>query len=176
MIASIPRDVWIGVVTLIVAVGYWLIADQIPISPLDGAVNAAAMPKMLATALCVLAVILIVRSVAIEWIARRAATDAAAVPVDVGAADKAKSSTDWRAHGRAIGMLLIGMGYLLILPHIGYLVAVGILVLVTSIYMDARPSLNSVLVAAGLAVGFYLLFVVVLGIPLPPGIWPSLLR
>jgi hypothetical protein len=41
---------------------YWREADSIPISPLDGEVNAAAVPKMLATILGVLAVLLVIKT------------------------------------------------------------------------------------------------------------------
>ena len=57
-----PRDFWVGLVILLGAALYWLGAASIPISALDGEINAAAVPRMLALALAVLAVILMVKA------------------------------------------------------------------------------------------------------------------
>lgn len=57
-----PRDFWIGLVTLGFAVLYWFEAAKIRISPLDGPVGAAGLPKVLAYALGVLSVLLIGRA------------------------------------------------------------------------------------------------------------------
>jgi hypothetical protein len=44
-----------------------------------------------------------------------------------------------------------------------------------ALYNHQRPSLRLAVVTILIAVGFYLLFVRLLNIPLPPGIWPGLL-
>ena len=56
------RDFWIGVFMVGLATILWLEAGKIQISPLDGPVNAAGMPKSLAWALGILAPILMARS------------------------------------------------------------------------------------------------------------------
>lgn len=156
----IPQDSIIGAVMLSVAVLFWLEADKIRISPLDGPVGASGLPKTLAWALGVLAVVLIVRSVALALLARK----------KVVAVEQPAAAIDWRRHVRAIGMLAIGVGYLLILNHVGYIAAIAGLLLAVSLYIGAKPSVRTFVFVLVGAVFFYLLFVRFLGIRLPPGI------
>ncbi len=71
-------------------------------------------------------------------------------------------------------MLLIGMAYLALVGTIGYLPAVALLLLATARYVGRPWSLELVAVATGGAVLYWLIFVRLLGIPLPPGLWPAL--
>ena len=57
-----PKDFWVGLVILLGAALYWSGAASIPISALDGEINAAAVPRMLALALADLAGILMVKA------------------------------------------------------------------------------------------------------------------
>ncbi|MEZ5933454.1 MAG: tripartite tricarboxylate transporter TctB family protein [Alphaproteobacteria bacterium] len=155
------RDTWIGLVMLLVAAVYWLEADKIRISPLDGPVGASGLPKTLAYALGVLAVILIIRSVAGAVISGNTAssTEDDATPL----ADKI------HPHLRAIGLLVIGVGYLLIIDWLGYAIAVACLLLAVSLYIGAALNRRTLLVAVGGGIFFHLLFVEFLGISLPAG-------
>jgi len=63
VISNTTADTWIGVLMLIAAVVYWLEANKIRISPLDGPVGASGLPKSLAYVLALLSVVLIVRGV-----------------------------------------------------------------------------------------------------------------
>jgi putative tricarboxylic transport membrane protein len=176
---KIPRDVWIGLLAGAGAVAYWRVADDIPISPLDGVVNAALLPKALATAMIVFSALLIARALIIEFFAMRAARSAqpAGTAAPAGSAPEEREGLTFtpRQHLKALGVLALGVAYLLLLPIIGYVVAIFLLVLAVSIYIGARPGLRPVGVAALVAGGFYMLFGVVLGIPMPAGIWGSLL-
>ena len=164
------RDTWIGVVFLAFSVLYWTQADKIRVSPLDDPVTAAGMPKSLAFALGGLAVLLILRSLYMSRLAARA---------DRKPADKVEetdSRETWKRHLRALGMLGLGVAYLLVVPYLGYVLSVIGLMLAVSLYIGARFGLKT-LAVAGLGGGFfYLLFVQFLNIPLPPGLWPSLLQ
>lgn len=155
----INRDTWIGLVMLLVAAVYWHEADKIRISPLDGPVGASGLPKSLAYALGVLAVILIIRSLAVTLAERRTRPHAEAEA----------TSIDWQAHRRALGMLAIGVGYLLLVTWLGYIITVAALLLAVSLYIGAALTLRTVLIAVGGGILYYLLFVQFLGIPLPPG-------
>jgi putative tricarboxylic transport membrane protein len=157
-----PRDTAIALGLIALAGLYWLGADQIKVSRLEGIVGAQAVPKGLAVSLAILAVLLIAQDL---LRARRAA--------GVPAGEEVGGS---RAHLRAGGMLLIGMGYLALVGTVGYLPAVVGLVLATALYLGESPSARLALVAVGLALFYYLIFVRLLGIPLPPGIWPGLWR
>ena len=154
----VPRDTWIGAVLLAFAVIYWREADKIRISPLDGPVGASGLPKTLAWGLGILAVILIVRSLVLAYLARKAS----AAPVETKA-------DDMRVHLRAAGMLLLGVGYLLVIPYLGYLISIGLLLVGVALYFGAAINMRTALVAILGAAFFYVLFVYFLDIPLPSG-------
>jgi hypothetical protein len=158
----VTRDTGVGYGLLALAGLYWLGADQIKVSRLEGIVGAQAVPKGLAVSLAVLSVLLIAQA--------QLRTRPAAAPA--GEAEAGES----RANLRAAGMLLIGMGYLVVVGTVGYMPAVVGLVLATALYLGQGPSARLMLLAVGLAVLYYLIFVRLLGIPLPPGIWPAVWR
>jgi hypothetical protein len=157
----VSRDTGVALGLLVLAGLYWLGADQIKVSRLEGIVGAQAVPKALAVSLAILAVLLIAQDL---WRARRA----------VVAAPEAEREDASDAHRRAAGMLLIGVAYLLIVGTVGYVPAVALLLLASARFMGRAWSVELVLIAVGGALVYYLLFVRLLGIPLPPGIWPWL--
>lgn len=166
------RDSWVGVVFLAFAVVYWIAADGIRISPLDGPVTAAGLPKSLAYALGVLAVLLIVRSVAVK----RLAAGPVVRPTPADKASEEDELGNVRLHLRAAGMLGLGAAYLLVVPYLGYTLSILSLMLAVALYAGARFSAKTAAIAAVGGVFFYLFFVQLLNIPLPPGLWPDLLR
>jgi putative tricarboxylic transport membrane protein len=143
---------------------YWLGADQIRVSRLEGIVGAQAVPKGLAVSLAILAALLLAQDL---WRARRAA---GAVGVEAG------EISGSHAHLRAGGMLLIGVGYLALVGTIGYVPAVALLVVATALYLGQSWSIKLGFLAIGLGFLYYVIFVRLLGIPLPAGIWPGLWR
>jgi putative tricarboxylic transport membrane protein len=159
----VTRDTGIASGLLVLAGLYWVGADRIRVSRLEGVVGAQAVPKGLAISLAILSVLLIAQDL---WRGRRAAATADGGEADVGS----------HAHLRAAGMLLIGAGYLAVVGTIGYLPAIALLVLATARYMGQPWSAALVAVAVGGALLYDLIFVRLLGIPLPPGIWPGLWR
>lgn len=168
----IPRDAWVGLVMLAIAVLYWLGADAIRISALDGPVGAAGLPKALAYGLGFFALVLIARSLLLQRTAAGAGEARAPSP---GATDEMRV-TDVAKHLRALGMLALGIVYLLIVPYAGYALSVMILLAAVAIYNGAALSPRLAATVALGAVFFYLLFVRFLDIPLPPGLWPDLSR
>ena len=158
------RDAAIAVGLIGIAGLYWLGADQIRVSRLEGIVGAQAVPKALAVCLAILSALLIAQDL---WRGRRAA---GAVRV---AADEVSGPY---AHLRALGMLLIGVGYLSLVGTIGYVPAVALLVVASALYLGQGLSARLAAVALGLALLYYVIFVRLLGIPLPPGIWPGVWR
>lgn len=161
-------------VTLAFAGLYWRAADGIAISPLDGIVNAGALPKALSWALALFSVLLILRALLTEWMYLRAARKAAGPAADRPEEAEGKSFTKAQ-HLKAAGILVIGIAYLLVLPVLGYILSAALLMLVTSIYIGAKANLYTLSVAGVVALIFYALFVLLLDIPLPAGFWPSLL-
>jgi putative tricarboxylic transport membrane protein len=158
------RDTGVAVGLIGLAGLYWIGADQIRVSRLEGIVGAQAVPKGLAVSLAMLSALLLAQDL---WRARRAA---AAVGVEAG------EISGWHAHLRAGGMLLIGVGYLALVGTIGYVPAVALLVVATALYLGQSWSVRLAVLALGLALLYYVIFVRLLGIPLPPGIWPAVWR
>lgn len=157
------RDTGVGLGLLALAGLYWLGADQIRVSPLEGIVGAQAVPKGLAVSLAILSILLVAQD---AWRAGRAGP--AAEPAGGAAAND--------AHLRAIGILVIGVAYLLVVGTIGYLPAIALLLLATARYLGRPWSAELFLAAITGAVLYYVIFVRLLGIPLPPGIWPGVWR
>jgi hypothetical protein len=159
----VTRDAAVAVGLIGIAGLYWLGADQIRVSRLEGIVGAQAVPKGLAVSLAILSGLLLAQDL---WRGRRAAA----------AAGHESEVSGSYAHLRAAGMLLIGVGYLALVGTIGYVPAVALLVLATALYLGQGLSARLLVVATGLALLYYLIFVRLLGIPLPAGIWPGVWR
>jgi putative tricarboxylic transport membrane protein len=157
-----PRDTVVGAVVLAIAGVYWWAAGTIRRSSLDDAIGAAGLPNTLAAVLAGLALLLILRGLILR-------------PRPAQAAEVAASSDVPRAHLRAAGMLTLGILYLLVVPTLGYALSVALLMAGVALYNHRPPKLDLVLFAIFGAAAFYVLFVKILGIPLPPGIWPRLL-
>jgi putative tricarboxylic transport membrane protein len=150
----VNRDLVFGAVCLAVAAGYYLMAAAIPESALSDNVGAQGLPKTYAIVLGVLSLVLIVRSSAAKENHRNAAS-----PPSVF---------------RAGGMLVIGVVYLGVVPWLGYILSLAGLIAATTYYQGGGLNARVAMVALSGAVFFWVLFVAVLGIPHPPGLWPSL--
>ena len=166
------KEVGSCVFMMVVAVVFWVGADAIPTSPLEGQVGAAGFPKLLAISLGGLALIRIAQTL---LTARRAggrsSPAAGAAVVDDG---RSSEYAAWRQHGRAVGMLGIGIGYILLLPILGYVLSVALLIAAVALYNRRRPSLGLAAIAIIGAGLLYVVFVRLLQIPLPAGIWSEL--
>ncbi|HUS53842.1 MAG TPA: tripartite tricarboxylate transporter TctB family protein [Thermohalobaculum sp.] len=156
-----PKDFWIGSVGLGFAAIYWFEAGKIRISPLDDPVTAAGLPKALGIVFGVLAIVMIVRGL-LEFAGRRPA-------VSGGITDQPKPGERMRPHLRAAGVLAIGVAYLLLIPYVGYALGIMALMLAISMYIGAPLGVRSVMTAVLGGIFFHLLFVELLGIPLPEG-------
>jgi hypothetical protein len=71
---------------------------------------------------------------------------------------------------RASGALAIGIGYIVIVPFLGYLVALSLVIATMLVYQGERPTPRVAAIAVLGAAAFWLLFDRVLGIPMP-GFW-----
>ncbi len=153
-----------GILLLVFSVIFWLGADAIPKSRLGGSVGADGLPKMLAIALGVLSV---------GYIAQTLLTARMAGPVI--APGREPRAVDYTRHLRAIGMIVLGAVYVAVIPYLGYILSIALLLLSVALYNGKRPSRGLLLFAVLGSIGFYLLFVRLLDVPLPAGIWPSLI-
>ena len=159
------KDLGAGIVLLVLAGAYWLGADAIQISRLSGGAGAQLLPKALAAALALLSVGLIVQA-----LLKRRAKRAPASPADVDD----DSLEDTAKVGRALGLLLIGIAYVLLIETLGYIVSSALLLGGTAFYMGWRRWRPLALFAVIGAILLWITFVLVLDLPLPAGFWPSL--
>jgi hypothetical protein len=152
------KDVLSGGVLLCVAGGYYWATLRIPDSSLSDEVGAQGLPTILASMLAGLAALIIVRGIAT---ARR--------PVPVSGPDEDLGDVE-ASPGKALGLLAIAAGYLVVSPYLGYGPAVALLIAAVATYEGMKPSLRLLGVAVGGAVAFWLLFVRVLGVEQPTGL------
>ena len=155
------KDLLSGLVLLLIAGLYYSGLDTIAESTLSDEVGASGLPRMLSVALAGLGLLLVVRSL----IAARPAARA------VGEDDVEVSRLP-----RAIGFLAFGVGYVLLLPILGYIVSVALLISSVALFERAERPWIVPVTAIGGAVLYWAIFVKLLGVNQPIGsIWQSLL-
>lgn len=151
------RDLVFGCATLALAGGYYLLSAALPHSLLDDAIGPQGLPKAYAVLLAGLSVLQIARA-----LVRR---PAALAPRQGGHLQKLR---------RAMGMLMIGAAYLAFVPWLGYVLSLAGLIFATIRYQGGAGVRRAATIAVTGALFFWLLFVLLLGIPQPAGFWPSL--
>ena len=149
------RDLVCSIALLIVAAGYYYLASGIGSSALADEVGAAGLPIAYAFALGAIGLIMALQAV-VKGLLNRAE---AGERIDLGFTLR-----------RAGGVLGIGIGYLLIVTIVGYMIALVVVLATMLIYFGERPSGRIALAAIGGASLFWVLFDRLLGIPMP-GIW-----
>ena len=142
-------DLVFGGAGLALAVVYYLLATTIPESQLADAVGPQGLPKIYAVALGILSLMLVARSLR-------------------------HSTTVDRGSFRFAGLLLIGVVYLTVIDYAGYVLSLTGLMAATYFYQSRELRWRSVAVVAAGAIFFWVLFVRILGIQHPAGIWPDL--
>ena len=155
------KDLLSGLVLLAIAGLYYWATGLIADSTLSDEVGAGGLPGALAYALAGLATLLIVRSFALARAARAP-----------------RSEEDLRQDGRplrAIGLLLFGAAYVLLIPWLGYVVSVALLIAGIALYEGARRNWVLPAVAIGGALVYWAIFVKLLGVNQHAGsLWQGL--
>ena len=157
------REIILGCGTLAIAAGYYLLAVRIPQSDIADVIGAQGLPKTYAALLALLSIILIGRAA----LARRTAAVPEPPTITVGPAAR---HVGWRT----FGMLVNGALYVALVTRLGYIASIAGLIASTIYLQGGELNRRSIGVAAGGALLLWLLFVRLLHIPHPPGIWPSL--
>ena len=85
-----------------------------------------------------------------------------------------ESSASRNVGWRTFGMLVNGVLYVALVTRLGYIVSIAGLIASTIYFQGGELNRRSLAVAAGGALLLWLLFVRLLHIPHPAGIWPSL--
>jgi hypothetical protein len=187
------KDFAFGGATLALCAGYYWMAAAIPESQLADAIGPQGLPKIYASLLATLSVILIVRSVAQRTGLKACATGAESATGAEGVSGgggkqrattsvaQGSDATTAVAQGfspvimRVAGMLAIGVGYIVLVPWLGYIPSVAGLIFATTYYQGGSVNRQVAVVALSGAVFFWLVFVVLMGIRQPAGFWSSLL-
>ena len=160
------RDLALGSATLALSVGYYWMASGIPSSRLADTVGPQGLPVTYAALLGVLSLALIVKS----WRARAQALPAPDSPSSSRPSVPGPRFPLWPV----AGMLAIGIIYILVAPWLGYTLSIAGLILATTYYQGGAIGRQVVLVALAGGICFWLLFVVLMRVPQPPGWWPPL--
>jgi hypothetical protein len=147
----VARDTILGIAALAVAGAYYAEATRIPQSLLADAVGADGVPRIIAIGMAASGLALAVRGV---W-------QGAAADTDDGPPN---------ALARAAGLLAILIAYLVIVPVVGYPIAVTALIAASAHYAGARADVTLAATAIAGAAVFWLTFKWLLGIQLPVGI------
>ena len=157
------RNLLFGIATLVVAAVYYGLAVAIPQSDLADPVGPQGLPRVYALLLAALSLILIARSL------RGSAPNADAPNPE------SRIPNPGSGIPRVIGMLLIGVAYIIVLPWFGYLLSVAALITATTYFQGGSINGRSILVAVSGAAIFWLLFIWLLRIQYPAGLWPSVI-
>ena len=147
---------------LAVAAGYYAAAAAIPPTTLSDAVGPAGLPKAYAVVLAALALILIVNAGRESRIVNR---ESRTLNPD------SRFTIHNSRFQRVAGLLLIGVLYVALVSWLGYIVSLAALIAATTYYQGGRLNRQVALVAVCGALFFWVLFVVVLRIPQPSGLW-----
>ena len=148
-----------GGVGLVFSGAYVLYARNIEDSLLADSVGASGVPVMVGSLLGLASLGLLLKG--------------AVAPADAGAADDAPADTR-RAHLLAIGLVVILAVYVLLLPLLGYLVAIGLLAGAVALFAGGRNqrAVGGMLLITGPLL--WLLFDVALRVRMPAGFWPKI--
>ena len=150
------RDVAAGLGLLAFAGLYFAATLGIQESSLSDEVGADGVPLLLVGILAVLAALLALRG----WFASRGRPTPKAEVVESGA-----------PFGRVLGFLGVAALYGPVAYLLGYLPGLVALIVGVALYEGARPTWNLAAVAVGGAAFFYVVFVRLLGVAQPPGLF-----
>ena len=150
------KDLVSGIGLLGIAVAYYWASRSIAVSSLEDDFGPHGLPNILAVALGCVGLLLIVRAV---WARRKTS------PVVVAVATEQQSSPL-----KALGLLIIGYAYILLVDKLGYPVTTALLIGGVAWYEGLRPSWRLAAVAALGSALFWLLFVRLLDVAQPAGL------
>jgi putative tricarboxylic transport membrane protein len=86
------------------------------------------------------------------------------------AIEQIRQSGNWPV-ARALGGWIAVMGGIILLPRLGFSLSLALLTIFLVVVLDRRSFWIALGVAFGLALSFYVVFVLALGLPLPSGPW-----
>jgi hypothetical protein len=150
------RQLTCSVILLMIAAGYYSVASHIGRSALADEVGPAGLPVVYALVLAAVALALAATALFRPLLLRTVAVTAAAGEPTLGFLLR-----------RAGGVFAIGVGYVLIVPLAGYFLTLVLVIAAMALYQGERASVRLATVAVAGAAVFWLLFVGLLGVPMP---------
>ncbi len=150
------KDLTCAAVLFVVAAVYYVLASGIGRSALSDEVGPAGLPVVYATILGGLAILLALKTGLRYLIARQRHTHA----------EPGKPRAAY-VLGRAAGTLAIGAGYVLLVNILGYWLSLALLLPAMASYQGQPIGRRLVLISIAGATVFWVLFVWLLGIPMP---------
>jgi putative tricarboxylic transport membrane protein len=160
--AEAHYDIAGGLILLAIAGLYYLGIGQIAESSLSDDVGAGGLPRILAALLLVFGLILVGRAIMTTWRTRRLVVAPEVAPET---ADNDPVAT----LARAAGFLGFGAAYLVALPILGYVPSVALLITSVALFEGAMPGWKVPVTAIAGAIGYWLIFVKMLGVKQPAG-------
>ena len=157
------KDLICALLLLLAAGSYFVASLGINRSALADEVGATGVPTAYAVALAALAIALAVKAL----LSRRFATGA-------GRGADGGLRNEGRKLIRAVGMLAIGIGYLIVVDFVGYALTLVAVIALVAIYQGERMDRRLACIALGGGALFFVFFDLVLGIDMPAGFWPQL--
>lgn len=140
-----------GIGAIAIGSAYLYLALQLSPSALADNVGPAGVPKVLAIIMIALGMVL-----AVQGVLARAA--------------HGRQADLKRTVGRAAGLLMIGVAYLIVIPHAGYVLSIALLIIAVATYQGTAPGLRLLAVGVIGALSLWLVFVWLLDIPMPSGV------
>ena len=158
------KDLICALLLLLAAGGYYVASLGINRSALADEVGATGLPTAYAIALAALAMALAVKAL-LSW--------------RFAPGRGRGSDGDFRSEGkrlvRAVGMLAIGIGYVIVVDFVGYTLSLVAVIALVAIYQGERMDRRLATIALGGGALFFVFFDLLLGIDMPTGFWPRLL-
>ncbi len=154
------RDFAAGLIGVILAIAYYVMSTTIQNSQLADDVGPAGLPKIYAVFLGGFSALLMARALL--------------RPEAVG---KTRAiGEELFALRRGLGVLAIGVVYVALVPWLGYPLAIALVIGAASLYGGGQISLRLAIIAALGALGLWFVFVFLLHIGQPAGIWPDVIE
>ena len=155
------RDFVAGFLGLLIALGYYALASNIQNSQLADEVGPGGLPRIYGILLAAFSVLLMLR--------------AALRPAPADGKQRAVAEELFAAK-RGLGILAIGIAYIIAVPYLGYPLAIAVVIAIAALYNGGALSLRTAIVSVLGAFGLWLVFVFLLHIGQPAGIWPDLIE
>lgn len=158
------RDLACGLLTMAIAAVYLVETAGLRTSLLGDTVGTAGFPKIIGWGMGAVGFLLVLQALRAQRRGKAASGPTGWMP------SEAFQGGAGRAALRAAGVVAIVVGYLLLFHPLGYLLSVGLMLAAAAHFLGAPLTWRLPVVAALGAVALWLLFGVLLQIPLPTGV------